>query len=194
VANFCFPGVCIKIFILSILLFKKKGLTSYWLADGTFRSSPQKFLQSYSIYGRTEWGIHPFVHIAMCDRKQEEYELVFKGLLDYTAKNGIILQPINLMLDFEQAAAKAFLTVSKYSSVIFCHFHYYRSLWRRVQKLGILFHIFYFYYSYEFYLFKLIGFTSSFRQESARRELANLFGLPLIPLEHIFTVFEEIAS
>ncbi|CAF2953266.1 unnamed protein product [Rotaria sp. Silwood2] len=58
----------------------------YWLADRTFRSAPQKFVQSYSIHGRTEWGIHPFVHIAMSGHKQEQYELLFQGLFDYAKR------------------------------------------------------------------------------------------------------------
>ena len=108
----------------------------YWLADGTFRSAPQKFHQSYSIHGRTDWGIHPFVHIAMCDRKQEQYELVFKSLLDYANKNNIELQPISIMFDFEQATSNAFLNVLKHSAVKYCHFHYCRSIWRKIQSLG----------------------------------------------------------
>ena len=34
----------------------------------------------------TEWNIHLFVHIAMCDRKQEQYELLFQDLVDYANK------------------------------------------------------------------------------------------------------------
>ncbi|CAF3076988.1 unnamed protein product, partial [Rotaria sp. Silwood2] len=90
----------------------------HWLADGTFRSAPQKFLQSYSIHGRTDWGIHSFVHVAMCDKKQEQYELLFRGLIDFANQNGIKLQSISIMLDFEQAASNAFLSVFKQSSVL----------------------------------------------------------------------------
>ncbi|CAF3355050.1 unnamed protein product [Rotaria sp. Silwood1] len=108
----------------------------YWLADGTFRSAPQKFVQSYSIHGRTEWGIHPFIHIAMCGRKQEQYELLFQGLFNYANRNNIKLQPISIMFDFEQAASNGFLSTFKHSSVLYCHFHYCRSIWRQVQKLG----------------------------------------------------------
>ncbi|CAF1598157.1 unnamed protein product [Rotaria magnacalcarata] len=39
-----------------------------------------------------------------------------------------------------------------------------------------------------------LGFISSFQNTDAKRELANLFGLPLIPLQHIFTIYEEIAA
>ncbi|CAF3276334.1 unnamed protein product [Rotaria sp. Silwood2] len=136
------------------------GQCVHWLADGTFRSAPQKFLQSYSIHGRTDWGIHPFVHVAMCDKKQEQYELLFRGLIDFANQNGIKLQPISIMLDFEQAASNAFLSVFKQSSVLYCHFHYCRSVWRKIQKLV----------------------------------LANLFGLPLLPLTSVYNAFENIAS
>ncbi|CAF4664019.1 unnamed protein product, partial [Rotaria magnacalcarata] len=108
------------------------GKCSYWLADGTFRTAPQKFLQSYSIHGRTQWGIHAFVHIAMCGRTQQQYELIFQALLHHANTNHIQLQPLS--------------------------------------------------------------FISSFQNTDAKRELANLFGLPLIPLQHIFTIYEEIAA
>ncbi|CAF3813318.1 unnamed protein product [Rotaria sp. Silwood1] len=104
----------------------------YWLADGTFRSAPQKFVQSYSIHGRTEWGIHPFIHIAMCGRKQEHYELIFQGLFDYANRNDTKLQPSSIMFDFEQAASNGSLSTLKHSSVLYCHFHYCRSIWRQV--------------------------------------------------------------
>ncbi|CAF1115105.1 unnamed protein product [Rotaria sordida] len=39
-----------------------------------------------------------------------------------------------------------------------------------------------------------LGFASSFKHKDAKRELANLFGLPLILLEYLFTMFEKIAS
>ncbi|CAF2761124.1 unnamed protein product [Rotaria sp. Silwood2] len=161
-----------------ITLCSPKALTSlsqcvHWLADGTFRSAPQKFLQSYSIHGRTDWGIHPFVHVAMCERKQEQYELVFQGLLDFGNQNNIKLEPISIMLDFELAASNAFLSVFKRSSVLYCHFHYCRSVWRKVQKLGLI---------------------KFFQEKSTKRELANLFGLPLVPLTHVYDAFESIAS
>ncbi|CAF4236309.1 unnamed protein product [Rotaria sp. Silwood2] len=108
----------------------------YWLADRTFRSAPQKFVQSYSIHGRTEWGIHPFIHIAMSGHKQEQYELLFQDLFDYAKRNDIKLQPISIMLDFEQAASNAFLSTFKQSSVLYYHFHYCRSIWCKIQKLG----------------------------------------------------------
>ncbi|CAF4049020.1 unnamed protein product, partial [Rotaria magnacalcarata] len=149
------------------------GKCSYWLADGTFRTAPQKFLQSYSIHGRTQWGIHAFVHIAMCGRTQQQYELIFQALLHHANTNHIQLQPLSIMLDFEQAASNTFLSIFKHSSVLYCHFHYCRSIWRHIQKLG---------------------FISSFQNTDAKRELANLFGLPLIPLQHIFTIYEEIAA
>ena len=74
----------------------------------------------------------------MCGRKQEQYELMFKGLLDYANKIDVKLQPISIMLDFEQAVSNAFLLVFKNSSVLYCHFHYCRSVWRKIQKLGLI--------------------------------------------------------
>ena len=42
------------------------------------------------------------------------------------------------MLDFEQAASNPFQSVLIRSSVLYCHFHYCQSVWRKVQKLGII--------------------------------------------------------
>jgi hypothetical protein len=55
----------------------------------------------------------------MCDRTQKQYQLVFQSLLDCATKNDTKLQSINIMLDFEQVAANAFLPVFKYSGVVF---------------------------------------------------------------------------
>ena len=169
------------------------------MADGTFRTAPQKFLQSYSIHGRTDWGIHPFVHVAMCERKQEQYELVFQGLLNYGNQNNIKLEPISIMLDFELAASNAFLSVFRRSSVLYCHFHYCRSVWRKVQKLGTAFYFSILNYLelnffQPFFIFISLGLIKFFEEKNTKRELANLFGLPLLPLTHVNNAFENIAS
>ncbi|CAF1182593.1 unnamed protein product [Rotaria sordida] len=39
-----------------------------------------------------------------------------------------------------------------------------------------------------------LGFIPSFRDTEARRDLANLFCLPLIPIEYVFSIYENIAS
>lgn len=39
-----------------------------------------------------------------------------------------------------------------------------------------------------------LGLIKLFQEKNAKRELANLFGLPLLPLTHVYNAFESIAS
>ena len=62
------------------------------------------------------------------------YITLFQSLKEAAAIFGINLNPSSHMIDFESAAAIASKTVFQSTNISFCHFHFAKAIWRKLQK------------------------------------------------------------
>ena len=112
-----------------------------WIADGTFRSCPSLFYQSYTIHVMIEDKATPCLFILLPDKKQGTYIHMFNviyNLLKVGNNLPVFRAPVNLMIDFEIAVFNAFIEVFQASdiSVSYCFFHLCQSIQRQVNVLG----------------------------------------------------------
>lgn len=84
---------------------------SYWLMDGTFKSSPTPFVQIYSIHavvGTTDEGtdkVVPLVYGLLSHKTEKSYSIFFEILKRFVFhKLNINLSPTLILTDFETAA------------------------------------------------------------------------------------------
>ncbi|CAF3137818.1 unnamed protein product [Rotaria sp. Silwood2] len=111
------------------------GTCSIIHSDGTFKTAPRHFKQSYTIHG-------------------------WSSDTEAAATYGINLAPSFHMIDFESAAAKASKKVFDSTNISYCHFHFAKAIWRKLQKLNLV---------------------SQIREKKMKRHIANLIALPMIP-------------
>ncbi len=67
-------------------------------------------------------------------KDMETYLIIFQALKDAAAALGINVNPSSHMIDFEMAAANASKQVFVNTNISFCHFHFAKAIWRKIQK------------------------------------------------------------
>ncbi|CAF0933116.1 unnamed protein product, partial [Brachionus calyciflorus] len=82
--------------------------SKYWLMDGTFKCAPKNLEQLFTIHA-----LFNNIAIACCyilSKKRDEsvYREIFACLKDLALSQNILLNPKNVMADFEMASTKAF--------------------------------------------------------------------------------------
>jgi hypothetical protein len=143
----------------------------HWNGDGTFRTSPALFTQSYYIHVWDEYSMKPIIYSCCEDKKQESYEELLQSLLVYATKKKLVLNPSTVLIDFEQGMVNAINNVFPQALVKGCHFHYAQNIWKKVKKYNLV--------------------TLS-KQENIRRQIANIIALPLIPPNEVNNCMENI--
>ncbi|CAF1338105.1 unnamed protein product, partial [Didymodactylos carnosus] len=84
------------------------GKSQHWNADGTFRTAPKLFYQSYSIHIWDEFSMKPIVHAALPNKNETSYEILLDRLLSYATQQNVALSPQSILIDFEVASWNAF--------------------------------------------------------------------------------------
>ena len=120
--------------IIYLFIFQDSDL---WLADGTFTSAPNQFVQLYSIHGVLNGSVYPFVYTLMTKRTQAMYSAVLRSLIQ-SARDmfNVDLAPRSVSTDFEKASINALEEVFPNVDVTGCHFHLGQSVLRKVNELG----------------------------------------------------------
>ena len=108
-----------------------------WFLDGTFKSCPQLFAQLYTINGLNDETTFPFVYGLLPSKSLITYETFFRELKAAAQAHGMQLQPLHIMLDFEQAAVRATTEAFPGANVHACLFHLGQNIYRRVQSEGL---------------------------------------------------------
>ncbi|CAF4422397.1 unnamed protein product, partial [Didymodactylos carnosus] len=113
------------------------GKSQHWNADGTFRTAPKLFYQSYSIHTWDEYSIKPIVHAALPDKNETSYEILLDRLLSYATEKNVALSPQSILIDFEVASWNAFSRKFPTAMVKGRHFHFAQNIWKKIKKYGL---------------------------------------------------------
>ena len=107
--------------------------SSFWLADGTFKITPQMFYQLYSIHvcvsGIAPACIYPFLP----NQTERTYNRFLQALIDLAPN----CRPEKNLLDFEQAALQSFQKKFSEAHLSGCFFHLSQSNMRKINELGL---------------------------------------------------------
>ena len=76
------------------------------------------------------------------------YVTLFQSLKEATTALGIKLNPSFHMIDFETAAAKASKKVFNNTNISYCHFHFAKAVWRKLQKFSKFTYLYFFVLQY----------------------------------------------
>ncbi|CAF1275205.1 unnamed protein product [Rotaria sp. Silwood1] len=111
------------------------------------------------------------LYAALPNKNANVYDILLEELLLYAQKNGILLKPKSILIDFEKASFNAFSKNFPTASIKGCYFHFAQNIWRQIKKKG------------------LVNLSDD---DEARRQIANLIMLPLLPPEEINEAFSNI--
>ncbi|CAF3764873.1 unnamed protein product [Rotaria magnacalcarata] len=143
----------------------------HWNGDGTFRTSPALFTQSYYFHVWDEFSMKPIIFSCCEDKSEESYRQLLQSLFTHATKNNIVLNPSTILIDFEQGMVNAINDVFPHALVKGCHFHFAQNIWKKIKKYNLV--------------------TLS-KQENIRRQIANIIALPLIPPNEVNNCMEKI--
>ena len=140
-------------------------------SNGTFKTAPHMFTQLFTVHGLYLKHLFPLVYALTTHKDKETYDL--EEIKSLTTQNGYTFRPETMMSDFELAsmnAARAHVVGIRING---CLFHLSQSTWRHVEENGLA--------------------TAYTNDEEVRAQIQHL-GLPLVPLEDISEVFEDISQ
>ena len=110
---------------------------SRWHLDGTFKSAPTLFYQSYKVHGWYNEEMYNCGYILLKNKKKDIYKKAFSRLKSSAYEINYILDPKLVLLDFEKAAISAINEVYPNCQVIGCYFHFIQALWKNIQYKGL---------------------------------------------------------
>lgn len=108
--------------------------SKHWFVDGTFRSTPNLFYQTYVILAERYGGIHPIVYALLPNKQSSTYEQMLNLLTDLEPN----LAPNSITCDFEMAAIKAFKKKFPDAVISGCFFHLVKNLKKKVMEINLL--------------------------------------------------------
>ena len=68
------------------------------------------------------------------DKSQEDYEHLFRSLVDYATQKRIVLNPSSILIGYEKAAINAINNAFPQTLVKVCHFHFAQNVWKKSNK------------------------------------------------------------
>ncbi|CAF3167201.1 unnamed protein product, partial [Rotaria sp. Silwood2] len=119
----------------SLTAIKHLAECSIWNADGTFKTAPKLFTQSYTIHAHNEFSMKPIVFSALPDKYEETYSSLLQSVITYAKANNLILCPTSILIDFELSSFNAFKKAFPNTNIVFCHFHFAKNIMKNLKKL-----------------------------------------------------------
>lgn len=109
--------------------------------DGTFKSTPKIYYQTYGIHCWLFQQMFPAVFVLLGEKTEKVYKKTLSLLKEACLERGIILNPETLVCDFELASINAFklgLSIKVPGiKVLGCQFHYAQAIRRKVDTIGL---------------------------------------------------------
>ncbi|KAL3692881.1 hypothetical protein R1sor_006532 [Riccia sorocarpa] len=102
----------------------------HWMADGTFKSAPQHFVQIWTIHIVKSDVVIPVVY-ALLPNKQKESNI---RVLRILKERHVRLDPELILTDFEESEIRAFKEVFPAARLRGCYFHFSQCIWRKIQS------------------------------------------------------------
>lgn len=144
-----------------------------WFMDGTFKSSPEQFLQIYTIHAFVYNTSIPCVYILSQKKNEATYREAIGSIKDLAKSVNLNLNPETVMADFENASTNAMSHHFPNVTIKGCWFHFKKAIFAKATKIGLKQHY----------------------HKTDYREFVNLFGaLALVPIEKISDGMETIKS
>ena len=138
-------------------------------SDGTFKTSPRLFFQLYTVHGLVGNEVYPLAYCLTTRKTERSYTEIFSVLQEHAARANMNLNPLRVIIDFEQASFNALRTVFPNSTISECLFHFSQSVWRKATSLGL---------------------TTLFHQSGEiRRSINMIFAVPFLPPEDLVDEF-----
>ena len=103
-----------------------------WACNGTFKCSPDLYYQFFTIHIVVRSVSIPRVFVLLPVKTDTTYNKLFSTL----KKIEPMLDPEQLMIDFEKAAIKAFSYVFPAANITGCLFHLAKNIYRQFVNLG----------------------------------------------------------
>jgi hypothetical protein len=111
---------------------------SIWLADATFKVSPEMYAQLWVIHGMYENRVLPFVYSLLPNKRESTYTRALQLILDgIDACGEANSRPTAVIIDFEKAEENAFRKCIPGALIHGCFFHFTQAIWRKIQNLGM---------------------------------------------------------
>ena len=114
--------------------------SQYWLADGTFKTAPELFLQVYVIHALRggpnplqNGHLLPSLFVLLPNKTQATYTRMWQQIKALCPN----AHPNQMIMDFEKAAINSFEHVWPVTFVKCCFFHLTQNVWRKVQSEGL---------------------------------------------------------
>lgn len=104
-----------------------------WCVDGTFKVSPDPYIQLYTISYMVNHHVFPSIYCLMKNRRQETYSNIFSVL----TQKGITCSPQVIKSDFEMASIQALRLAYPNARLSGCIFHLNQMLMRKISDLGL---------------------------------------------------------
>lgn len=141
-----------------------------WMMDGTFKVTPLMFFQLYTIHALLGTHVFPCVYALLSNKETQSYERLLRVLLRFRPR----MAPIRVVMDYELAMKRAVTAVFPSINVEGCFFHLSQSVWRAVQRFGLV-------QDYE-------------RNEEIRAIVKSLCALSFVQAELVHEAFESISN
>ncbi|XP_068234088.1 uncharacterized protein [Palaemon carinicauda] len=104
-----------------------------WSCDGTFKSAPNQWTQLFCVHVQIGEGSFPQLNALLPDKTKTTYERLFSQLKILQP----LLNPSELMVDFEIAIQRAFTSIFPNCSIVGCLFNLGQSLYWKITDLGL---------------------------------------------------------
>jgi hypothetical protein len=105
----------------------------HWFLDGTFKTAPSIFFQLYTIHALVHERTIPCIYALLPNKSQATYTSLLQQLMTLHAN----LNPVTLMVDFEQAMINSIQQVLPNAQVKGCFYHFSQNLYRKIQEQGL---------------------------------------------------------
>ena len=127
-----------KIVVFGTLEFLKMACDADTIfMDGTFYISPNIFSQLYTLHGLYKGQVVCFLYALLPDKSKETYVRLLRLISQVARNNGLVFNPLNYIIDYENAVFKAIERVFPMAEMHGCLFHFTQCLWRKVQECGL---------------------------------------------------------
>lgn len=108
--------------------------SKHWFIDGTFKSTPSLFYQTYVILAEKYGGVHPVIYALLPNKQTNTY----KNMLQMLKELDPSLAPNHISCDFELAAVNAFRDAFPTANLSGCFFHLVKNIKKKLGELHLL--------------------------------------------------------